>query len=266
MISRENKKKFLQTYQLAIKKEQRADEEISFLKMRSEALQSSDNAAEINRRINELNKERLKCVSAYIEVERYIDKLKAETPAKTEKQQEVLRLRYIKNLPWANISLQMGVHLRYARAIHDSALDNLKVPESFLKAATNEERKEYLKAYQGASKRIIAITEEISHLEADANFPVVCGNGGRGSYSDLPEYMTIINEEIEKLKAEQTDRIKQCQDIEKQIRKINDEKEQRVLDLRYLKGMKWEDVAATMNYSVKRIHGIHLETLKHLEA
>lgn len=95
---------------------------------------------------------------------------------------------------------------------------------------------------------------------------MVYGNGAGGSYSDLPYYITIINEEIDKLKAEQADRIKQCQDIEKQIRKINDEKEQRVLELRYIKGMKWEDVAAIMNYSVKRIHGIHLEALKRLGA
>lgn len=126
-------------------------------------------------------------------------------------------------------------------------------------------KKEYLKSYQGSRKRIAYIADEIQRLKADMKPPTIVADKWRKEpYADFPEYYAIISGEIEEMKAEQAERINHCQNIEKQIREVADERERGILVLRYIKGMKWEDVAAVVNYSIKRVHGIHVEALEHL--
>jgi DNA-directed RNA polymerase specialized sigma subunit len=43
---------------------------------------------------------------------------------------------------------------------------------------------------------------------------------------------------------------------------MENEDEQEVLRLRYIKGLKWEEVALKMNYSWKQVHRIHSSALK----
>ena len=42
---------------------------------------------------------------------------------------------------------------------------------------------------------------------------------------------------------------------------MENEDEQRVLRLRYIRGLKWEEVAVEMGYSWKQIHRIHSSAL-----
>jgi DNA-directed RNA polymerase specialized sigma subunit len=43
---------------------------------------------------------------------------------------------------------------------------------------------------------------------------------------------------------------------------MEDENEKDVLTYRYLRGMKWEDIAVKMGYSWRRIHYIHSKALE----
>ena len=127
----------------------------------------------------------------------------------------------------------------------------------------NEEKKEYLKSYRRAVKREKDILNEIQRLRADKMFPSVVNDGmPKGSnQSDLSDYIAILDEQIELLKEERLEKVRCYQKIEKQIRQMENQDEQEVLRLRYITGLKWEEVAARMSYSWKHIHRIHSSAL-----
>ena len=127
----------------------------------------------------------------------------------------------------------------------------------------NEEKKEYLKSYRRAVKREKDILDEIQRLRADKMFPSVANDGmPKGSnQSDLSDYIAILDEQIELLKVERLEKARCYQKLEKQIRQMGNEDEQEVLRLRYITGLKWEEVAVRMSYSWKHIHRIHSSAL-----
>lgn len=128
----------------------------------------------------------------------------------------------------------------------------------------NEKKKEYLKSYRRAVKREQDILEEIQRLRLDKMFPSVVNDGmpHGSSHSDLSDYMAIMDEQIEFLKEERLEKVRCYQKIERQIRQMENEDEKEVLRLRYIKGLKWEEVALKMNYSWKQVHRIHSSALK----
>lgn len=128
----------------------------------------------------------------------------------------------------------------------------------------NEQKKEYLKSYRRAIKREQDILEEIQRLRLDKMFPSVVNDGmpHGSSHSDLSDYAAILDEQIDLLKEERLERVRCYQKIERQIRQMENEDEQEVLRLRYILGMKWEEVAVKMGYSWKQTHRIHSSALK----
>ena len=129
----------------------------------------------------------------------------------------------------------------------------------------NEQKKEYLKSYRRAIKREQDILDEIQRLRLDKMFPSVVNDGmpHGSSHSDLSDYAAILDEQIELLKEERLEKVRCYQRIERQIRQMEDERE--VLRLRYIKGLKWEEVALKMNYSWKWVHKIHGRALQNFE-
>lgn len=131
----------------------------------------------------------------------------------------------------------------------------------------NEQKKEYLKSYRRAIKREQDILDEIQRLRLDKMFPSVLNDGmPHGSnHSDLSDYAAILDEQIELLKEERLERVRCYQKIERQIRQMENEDEQEVLRLRYILGMKWEEVAVKMGYSWKQTHRIHSSALQNFK-
>lgn len=131
----------------------------------------------------------------------------------------------------------------------------------------NEQKKEYLKSYRRAIKREQDILDEIQRLRLDKMFPSVVNDGmpHGSSHSDLSDYVTILDEQIELLKEERLEKVRCYQKIERQIRQMENEDEQEVLRLRYILGMKWEEVAVKMDYSWRQIHRIHSAALLNLK-
>ena len=131
----------------------------------------------------------------------------------------------------------------------------------------NEQKKEYLKSYRRAIKREQDILDEIQRLRLDKMFPSVVNDGmpHGSSHSDLSDYATILDEQIDLLKEERLERVRCYQKIERQIRQMENEDEQEVLRLRYILGMKWEEVAVKMGYSWKQTHRIHSSALKNFK-
>ena len=77
----------------------------------------------------------------------------------------------------------------------------------------------------------------------------------------VADYIAILDEQIELLKAERLEKARCYQKIERQIKQMENEDEQEVLRLRYITGLKWEEVAVRMSYSWKHIHRIHSSAL-----
>lgn len=131
----------------------------------------------------------------------------------------------------------------------------------------NEQKKEYLKSYRRAIKREQDILDEIQRLRLDKMFPSVINDGmpHGSSHSDLSDYAAILDEQIELLKEERLEKVRCYQKIERQIRQMENEDEQEVLRLRYILGLKWEEVAVKMGYSWKQTHRIHSSALQNFK-
>ena len=131
----------------------------------------------------------------------------------------------------------------------------------------NETKKKYLKSYQESVRREKEILEEIQRLRMDKMFPSVVNDGmPKGSHqSDLSDYMVLIDEQIERLKQERLKRQQINDRIDLAIRRMEEPEEQRVLRLRYIQGLKWEEVAVKMGCDprqARRIHGRALNNFK----
>lgn len=131
----------------------------------------------------------------------------------------------------------------------------------------NEQKKEYLKSYRRAIKREQDILDEIQRLRLDKMFPSVVNDGmpHGSSHSDLSDYAAILDEQIDLLKEERLEKVRCYQKIERQISQMENEDEQEVLRLRYILGMKWEEVAVKMGYSWKQTYRIHSSALKNFK-
>lgn len=131
----------------------------------------------------------------------------------------------------------------------------------------NEKKKEYLRSYRKALRREERILDEIQELRMNKMFPSVVNDGMPHSSerSDLSNYIVTLDEMTEELKNERLERAKLRQRIERDIRALDNEDEQEVLRLRYIKGLKWEEVAVEMGYAWAQIHRIHSSALKNLK-
>ena len=127
----------------------------------------------------------------------------------------------------------------------------------------NEKKKAYLRRYRECERREREILQEIQRLRADQMFPSAVNDGmPKGSQqSDLSDYIVLIDEQIERLKQERLKRLQVRDRIDMAIRHMEKPDEQRVLRLRYLQGLSWEEIAEKMNYSWKQIHRKHSSAL-----
>ena len=130
-------------------------------------------------------------------------------------------------------------------------------------AEENEKKKEYLKSYRRAVRREKEIEDEIRQLRLDKMFPSIVNDGmPKGTnQSDLSGYAALLDEQISKLIRERYERARIRADIENSIKTMENEDEQRILRLRYIRGLKWENVASEMGYSWKQTHRIHSRAL-----
>lgn len=136
-----------------------------------------------------------------------------------------------------------------------------------METAENDKKKEFLRRYRECERREQEILEEIQRLRMDQMFPFMVNDGmPKGSQqSDLSDYMVLLDEQIDRLKQERLEKARTRDQIDLAIRRMENPDEQRVLRLRYLWGLKWEEVAVKMNYSWKQIHRLHGSALDNFE-
>lgn len=131
----------------------------------------------------------------------------------------------------------------------------------------NEEKKQYLRRYQTAKRRVGLIQEEIEELRSSKTSPVGLRDGmphGSGT-SDLSGYAARLDELLRELEAEKELQMVTYREIRQQIEMVPDAIEQEILSRRYLIGQSWEKIAVEMKYSYRHVTKLHGHALNHFE-
>lgn len=131
----------------------------------------------------------------------------------------------------------------------------------------NEQKKLFLRSYLRDKQAVIRIEEQLAELRANKISPSVINDGmPHGTeLSDLSDYAARVDELERELIQKRYDRICSFQKVQAAIEAVEDEAEKDLLTYRYLRGMKWEEIAVKMGYSWRKIHYLHGDALEHLE-
>lgn len=131
----------------------------------------------------------------------------------------------------------------------------------------NEKKKEFLMSYQKERRKVERLGEQLAELRQDKMSPSATSDGmPHGTdISDLSDYAARMDEIERELMAARYDRICAFQTVQRQIEQLDDEQEKDLLTYRYLRGLKWEEVAVRMGYSWRKIHYLHSSALEHFK-
>jgi len=105
--------------------------------------------------------------------------------------------------------------------------------------------------------------EELKTTATNTNTKLSDMPKGSPSKDSLANIVCKIVEVQEKINKEVEKGYQKMKEIEKSIEGL-DEREKRLIRLRYIQGLKWEKICVEMNYSWRQIHYIHRETLEKL--
>ena len=132
---------------------------------------------------------------------------------------------------------------------------------------TNEDKKKKLKAYIFAGEKISDLIEEIEVLKAKAlkvtptlsDMPKGSGTSDKSGVIDI--YLDMIHElECEARTLSDTKR-----EVEHLISTIDDWAVERIMRLRYIDNLRWEDICCRVNYSWRQVHYLHADGLNQIE-
>lgn len=131
----------------------------------------------------------------------------------------------------------------------------------------NEIKKEYLLGFQKISRQLARLENELAEIRLNKYCPSCISDGmpHASGCSDLSSYIAKVDELEKKILKKRYKRLQKQQKIRTRIERMEDENEKDVLTYRYLRGMKWEDIAVKMNIGYRhilRIHGKALENFK----
>lgn len=131
----------------------------------------------------------------------------------------------------------------------------------------NEKKKEFLMSYQKEKRRVRRLEEQLEELRQNKMSPSVTNDGmPHGTdKKDLSDYAVKVDEIEQELVAARYSRICAFQDVQKRIETMEDEREKDLLTYRYLRGLKWEEVAVRMGYSWQHTHKVHSRALENLK-
>lgn len=127
----------------------------------------------------------------------------------------------------------------------------------------NEKKKEYLRGYEKAMRQMKRHEDKIEEIRGNRiNMSVVSdGMPHSSNRNDLSSYAALLDQEERRYIEARYQRIRICNEITNRIEWLENEDEKDVLMYRYIKLMRWEDIAVKMKYSWQHIHKIHARAL-----
>lgn len=132
-----------------------------------------------------------------------------------------------------------------------------------------EVKKEYLNKFRESKEALERIRDQISEIELHETLPKTgdmdIGMRGSSIQRDLSDYAAKKDDLVGKMIQAGSRQIKTHTDIFQAVEDVPDEKERQVLTLRYIKCLKWEEIAVEMHVEWAQIHRIHAKALKHFK-
>lgn len=131
----------------------------------------------------------------------------------------------------------------------------------------NDKKKKYLRGYRKHGKRIKRIEAEIEEIRIMKKNPSMNNDGmPKGTnISDLSDYAVELDELEQQLYHEGVEQVKLYKDISWKIGQLKDEDERDVLFYKYIKGLKWWEIAQIMDYSESWIYELHGRALQKIK-
>lgn len=131
----------------------------------------------------------------------------------------------------------------------------------------NDKKKEYLRGYLWHGRRIKRIEAELEEVRRIKKNPSmnIDGMPHARSQKDLSGYVAHLDALEEKLYEEGVGQVKTYKDISWRIGQLQDENERDVMFYRYIKGLKFWEIAQQMGYDERQIHRFHGSALTHLD-
>ena len=131
---------------------------------------------------------------------------------------------------------------------------------------TTDEVKKYLWQARKIDDRLQRERRNLEKLRSSVEYhsPSFDGAGCCGDGDKIGQAVANIMERAERVDELATEYVAIYEKIEQMIRTVGNDNLEQILELRYLHYMKWEYIAARMNYSerqVTRLHGIALEEI-----
>ncbi|WP_294471503.1 hypothetical protein [uncultured Ruminococcus sp.] len=132
---------------------------------------------------------------------------------------------------------------------------------------TTDEVKKYLRQAEKLDKRLTRERRNLEKLMSAAEYrsPAFDSAGGGGNGDKICSAVSRIMEEEQRVRELTELYTAKYVEIEQTIRSIGDDTLEEVLELRYLRFLKWEEIAAQMNYSERqtlRLHGVALKKMQ----
>lgn len=131
----------------------------------------------------------------------------------------------------------------------------------------NERKKEYLDGYRKCVRQLDRLNEELSEIRINKMFPSLIQHGMPHAHTttDLSGYAARIDKIERKIVKARYQKINKLKNIRDRIERMSDENEKDVLFYRYIKGMKWEEIAVKMMYTYRNVTKIHGRALKNFQ-
>lgn len=132
---------------------------------------------------------------------------------------------------------------------------------------TNDDKKKKLRAYLDADEKISDILSEIADLKIKSTkvtstlSDMPKGSGASDKTKIIDRYLDMAND----LKLEMSDLKNKKRDVEYLISTIDDWKIERVMRLRYIRGLQWEEICHETSYCWTQVHKHHSDGLGFIE-
>ena len=130
-----------------------------------------------------------------------------------------------------------------------------------------DDKKKYLKSYERAVRQMERSAEKIKEMRLGQIIPSADNDGMPHAHNptDMSGYAALLDDEERRYQEARYECVRLCKEITDKIEQLESEDEKDVLTYRYIRRMKWENIAVKMNYSWKWIHKLHTRALENLK-
>ena len=130
-----------------------------------------------------------------------------------------------------------------------------------------EQKKEYLKEYEKAIRKMERSEIKIKELRLNSILPTVKNDGmpHAKSQNDLSVFAALLDQEERNYRECKVQAAQKCKEIMERIEQLKKEDEKDILTFRYIERINWNDICMKMKLSSRQVHRIHSQALNNFK-